>query len=238
VATPLDELEMFLETNKFHFAMLETDGQDAISAVLDTANGLESKASRPIAAEYLRQYRARAEKMPLAEFLQIGKPTDFAPEALANHFQVDLPEVFHRLASLPPGDGVPEFGLVVCDLSGAVTFRKSLPGFPLPRYGAACPLWPLYQSMAQPHAPLKALLETPENNVFAAHAQCLPTKNRMYESPQFLQASMLFRAAPRGNEGAGASTVAPALKIGLNCRICPRENCEARREVSIHGASD
>ena len=70
----------------------------------------------------------------------------------------DLATVLRRLALRPDA---PPAGLVVCDGSGTLVFRRQIDGFPLPRFGAACPLWPLYQALARPMTPIRAVSRCP-----------------------------------------------------------------------------
>ncbi|NJS38360.1 MAG: DUF2083 domain-containing protein, partial [Rhodobacteraceae bacterium] len=48
---------------------------------------------------------------------------------------------------------------MTCDASGTLTFRKPTAGFPLPRFGAACPLWPLYAALGRPSQPVETVVE-------------------------------------------------------------------------------
>ncbi len=75
-----------------------------------------------------------------------------------------------RLAVLPSLG----LGLVICDGSGTLTFRKSAPGFPLPRFGAACPLWPLYAALGRPQQPVEATVEVAgqDRRPFRVQAWC------------------------------------------------------------------
>ncbi|MFN0115510.1 MAG: short-chain fatty acyl-CoA regulator family protein [Paracoccaceae bacterium] len=43
--------------------------------------------------------------------------------------------------------------------AGAITFRRPPAGFALPRFGAGCPLWPLYEALRRPGEPVRARLE-------------------------------------------------------------------------------
>lgn len=226
LSTPLDEFESFLIARKYHFSELEIEGASAIDRMLAQASDLNSGAAKQMAQEFLQAQVQRIDKMPLGDFTEIARQANFDPDQIAADFQISLPDVFYRLACQATRDTDPAFGLVACDLTGAIVFRKDLPGFPLPRYGAACPLWPLYQAIAQPHAPLHAKLETPNNEVFSTYAQCLPTQRWSVGGPQVLQSTMLI--------GPATDRTTAILPVGLNCRVCPRENCLARREASIH----
>ena len=72
------------------------------------------------------------------------------PALLAARFGADVLEGFRRIALRSQSQA----GLVICDASGTLTFRKPVPGFALPRFGAACPLWPLFAVLARPSSPM------------------------------------------------------------------------------------
>ena len=54
------------------------------------------------------------------------------PVRLADLFGVDVIVLFRRLALVPGA----RWGVVICDGSGTITFRREVPGFALPRFGA------------------------------------------------------------------------------------------------------
>jgi predicted transcriptional regulator len=110
-----------------------------------------------------------------------------------------------------------------------LTFRKPAKGFPLPRFGAACPLWPLYAALGQPM------------QVFEARVQMAGQGDRRYRViawaeiryPQGLRGPDLREAAMLilPDDGVG-----PILTLGSSCRVCARGECPARREPSILAA--
>lgn len=230
-ATPLDEVEAFLSRHGFHFPDLETADADAVAELVAQADDLQSQSGRHLAAEVLAQYHRDARQMPLADFVPAARDCDFVTGLLARRFGVPVDSIFRRLAFLPSTEGLPEFGLIACDGTGAVTLRKPLPGFALPRYGAACALWPLYQALNQPHVAVAALLETPDERQFSAEALATYGVPGATGAPVAIRSTMLFRPARRD---ADAALVAGKRAVGLSCRICPRVECEARREPSIH----
>ena len=231
--TPLDEVEAFLVASDYHFPALEGGDDSALEALMESAPGIGSESARQLAAALLKGHAADCRALPGAEFEAAAAAADYDPRALARSFGVPLPTVFRRLAFRPPGAPAPAFGLITCDGTGAVLLRKPLPGFALPRYGSACPLWPLYQAMSRPHAPLRALLRTPDGQLFRAHA----FSAYLEDAPvPVLHTHMLFSArgqGPAGGETPGAE--APEIAVGPSCRICPRPRCPARREPSILG---
>jgi XRE family transcriptional regulator, fatty acid utilization regulator len=238
LSTPLDELEAFLNANDYHFSPLESGDRSAIDALVEGAASLASLPSRTLARRHLAQYCRDARRLPLAEFLPAARLLDFYPEKLAAELGADLPAIFRRLAFMPGGADVPSFGLMVCDVSGSVILRKPLPGFSLPRYGAGCPLWPLYQAIAQPHVPVKAILETPDGAPFVGFAQCVPLGTEAFNAPRVLASTMLF--LPLSGTPGQSELVenAPKIETGPSCRICPRSACPARREPSIHSMAE
>lgn len=114
-------------------------------------------------------------------------------------------------------------GLVICDASGTLTLRKRIAGFSLPRFGAACPLWPLFSALSQPMVPIEQIVETPNADRFLIRAFCQPEYPMGFAGPELRQAVMLILPAAQG----------PARPIGATCRICPRKDCVARREPAI-----
>jgi XRE family transcriptional regulator, fatty acid utilization regulator len=226
-STPLDEFETFLAEREYSLAELEPEvvSEAAITDIVNTAPALTSEAAKASASVFLQQLRQEAGLLPRKEFINAGRQLDFAPDMLASQFGTDMAIIFRRLAFLPRQEDVPQFGMVSCDISGAVTLRKPLPGFALPRYGAACPLWPLYQSIAQPGLALEFTLEMPDGGLFKAYAYCQRLAVTGFNQPQILQANMLLREVePQDNS---------AIPVGPSCRICPRQNCQARREPTI-----
>ncbi len=224
LAAPQEEVEEWLAAQDYHIAALERPG----ATVSEPPGGVLATASaRALARDHLAQYARDARAMPLAPFRAAVEEEGPEPGRLAARFGVDVPAAFRRLASLPEVSA----GLVICDGSGTLTFRKGVPGFPLPRFGAACPLWPLYQALSRPMVPIRALVEmagrVPQR--FLCYAFCQPAHPQGFEGPQVLQALMLVLPLPAG-------AVGPLQGVGVSCRICPRAECPARREPSLLAA--
>lgn len=187
------------------------------------AQALASGAGRALAAAMLARARADRAALPDPGFSEALAALGPDPAALAARFGVEVLAAFRRIA-LRPGA---QAGLVICDGSGTLTLRKPLPGFALPRFGAACPLWPLFTALARPVTPVEAVIETPgpQGRRFRARAFCLPRHPGGFRGPELREAAMLILPEPPGSEA--------ALPVGSTCRICPRADCAARREPSI-----
>ncbi|NCQ25223.1 MAG: transcriptional regulator [Rhodobacteraceae bacterium CG17_big_fil_post_rev_8_21_14_2_50_63_15] len=229
--SPLDEMHAFLAAQGFHLTALEHDraGPEDIERLLE--QGMQemamSRAAQSLTRDVLQRYLADARVLPLPMFLARVRDLGLRPDRIAEATGVGIAQVFRRLASLPESEIGP-VGLVICDGSGTLVFRKPLEGFVTPRVAGACPLWPLYQVLAQPQMPLRMRLRQAGRGAevieaFAVAAQAVPAA---FDRPALMQAHMLLLPDP----GAAAG---PVRDLGVSCRICPLADCVARRESSI-----
>ncbi|MEK0163237.1 short-chain fatty acyl-CoA regulator family protein [Phaeobacter sp. JH20_36] len=228
---PQEEAEQFFAAHEHHFVELEVADVAArpglIEALLSQADELVSAAGTAIARAGLLQYCADAEAMPLTDLAERLARDGVAPVALARAFDCDLPTVLRRLGALPPEVLGQEAGLVICDASGSILFRKPVTGFALPRFGASCPLWPLYTALSRPQEPVRRdVVQQGRNAVgFDCLAVSWPHQRPDFDSDPLYHAVMLI--LPKRDV---AETAQP---VGASCRICSRRDCVARREPSI-----
>ncbi|WP_343075820.1 short-chain fatty acyl-CoA regulator family protein [Aliiroseovarius sp. Z3] len=239
---PGEELAAFLDQRDHHIAELEglddaTPEQVAarIDALTAQVGGLETSAAKDVVRHHFQQYLDDAVAMPLAAFQAARAETLGDPSRLADLFDQPLPAVMRRLAFVPAWDDHQDVGLVSCDGSGTLSIRKSLPGFSLPRFGAACSYWPLYQSLSRPGHPLRTVVEMPGPTPrrFLCQSVCLPRDALRFDLPPVHEAFMLIE--PLDDTRTGGSD-GPVLPVGSSCRVCPREGCAARREASLLSA--
>lgn len=217
IAAPQEEVEDWLSAQDWSLADTE---QTRTSIDLSQ---LGSAAARSLAAAYLAQAAADAQALPIKPFgTAVAK---LGPDviALAEHFGAEPMVVMRRLAVLPDLGA----GLVTCDASGTLTFRKPAPGFPLPRFGAACPLWPLYAALGRPQQAVDTVVQMsgPDGRRFRVQAWGGVQRPFGLRGPELHSAAMLILAE--------APVSHPALPIGSSCRVCPRAACPVRREPSI-----
>jgi hypothetical protein len=228
LSSPQQEVEAWLARTGFHLAALEGAHAPAPEAMIAGVAELASGAARSLAAAHIARARADALALPLEPFRRALAEDGPDPARLAARFGAPLARVFRRLASLPATPGLPPVGLVICDGSGTFTLRKPAPGFAMPRFGAGCPLWPLYEALSRPMQPIRAVLDLagrlPQR--FLTYAVCQPSQPAGFDGPQVLEALMLILPAP-------PDAAAAARPVGVSCRICPRIACPARREPSI-----
>lgn len=237
--TPQEEMDAWLASRGYHAAETERALPPEPEDVVARADGLKSRAAQGMASAYLRRYRQDAEHMPLARMSEALAETGLEPARLAARFGVDLPAAFRRLAAMPEEVLGGRVGLVACDGSGTLTFRKPVEGFAVPRYSAACPLWPLYQALSRPMAPVRQVVEVVGRapQIFLTYAVCHPAQPAGFGGPQVLEALMLIvpldLALAHGPASLTEAERAAPSPMGISCRICARAECPARREPSI-----
>ncbi len=241
-ALPHEALEAWLDRRGWHLPELEGAGGATPEEVLHGAPELNASPSlRSLALQWLRGYRDDARRLPLGRLRAAADACAGDPVAIAARIGCDLALVLRRLASRPSRPGQAGVGLLCCDSAGMLTFRRPVEGFDLPRFGAGCPLWPLFQALSRPMAPVHALLEPagarPLRFMAVAIAQPVPV-GRLGE-PQVFHAVMLLlpedgQADGRALPGAWGEV----LPVGPGCRACPRQRCPARREPSILPGAD
>lgn len=229
LSSPEEELESWMELRGYHLPELEEETERP-EVLIGAAPELTSSHSRAVAENYLKRYAQDAEQMPLEMFAPAAQRLDFEPAALAQEFETDLSSVMRRISVLPEDETEERIGLVVCDSSGTLLFRKPPAGFALPRFGAGCPLWPLYQALTRPMAPIRRVIRTTGRNPrqYLAYAISQPAYQSGFDGPEVFEATMLL--IPESRLSLPQSAV---LSIGTSCRICAKRNCEARREPSI-----
>lgn len=224
-AAPQEELEAWLAAHGWHFEALEAGGGGPQVLAGDVA-GLASAAARTLAQDWLTQAAADAKALPRAALeAALNKDPQGDPLALAQTFKCDILTVFRRLAFRKGATD----GLVMCDGSGALTVRKPIDGFALPRHGAACPLWPLYSALSRPSQPVAAVVEMTglTRQHFDVRAYCAVQYPQGFGGPEVRHAAMLIAKRPAITPGSAF------VPVGSSCRICARAACVARREPSI-----
>jgi predicted transcriptional regulator/DNA-binding XRE family transcriptional regulator len=233
--SPQEEFHVWLESQAHRLAWIEEGAPEAEDAErIAAAEALGSVASQALARAHAAQYRADAAAMPEDRVLHILHAAGPDPAALLAAFPVGYPAIFRRILALADAAGLPTLGLGVCDGSGMMLLRKSAEGFPLPLFGAACPLWPLYQALTRPHVPLREQIELPGRvpRRFDTYSYAEMRSAGGFGGPVVARSYMLVLPAA---DDAATRTPFP---VGSGCRICPRPQCPARREPSVIGLPD
>ena len=225
----MSAFEVLLEQNKYYLSKLET-GEETVDDLITALNPSKNELENTRAS--LHSYAEMAQHLPIDPFTAKAKKLNFDAIALAETFNTDLMAICFRLAHLPTRPDLPSFGLIQSDASGAVLYRKQLNSFSLPRYGGACPLWPVYRSLSQPLQPIRAMLDMPMGDRFHTISFAYPTQSARIGMPAVTEAIMLFTPdyamLPKV-----AHDQTPQLDVGLQCTVCSRLNCSARREAYL-----
>jgi hypothetical protein len=218
IAAPQEEVEDWLQRRGWAFSDADLEG-----GLADEVATLVSGAARSLARGFLDRARADARRLPEAAFARALAESGPDPLALADRFGADPLAVIRRLAA-QPGLGA---GLVTCDGSGTLTLRKPAAGFPLPRFGAACPLWPLYLALGRPLVAVDERVEVAGQGprAFRLIAWCGLRHPQGLHGPELREAAMLILPTDPGARA--------GRQVGTSCRVCPRSACPARREPSI-----
>ncbi|WP_136441025.1 short-chain fatty acyl-CoA regulator family protein [Pacificoceanicola onchidii] len=227
LGVPQEELDSVLEAAGHHVPELEEGG-----AVEDAAARLGaglSNTARQLLDAWLQRYAEDARAVPI-EALRLPLEEDgLDPMRLSARLGSEPARIMRRLAAMPPEVLPDPVGLAICDASGVLSYRKPLPDFPMPRFGAACPLWPLYRALNRPWAMLSMPVQQPVRNEtrFQADALATPLGGIAVNTDPLFEAHMLVRPLPARDDGT------PATAVGAACRICPRMECHGRREPSV-----
>lgn len=184
-------------------------------------------AARHILDRWANTCARDAAALPLDVFIAAALQVAFDPARLTAWFSEPLDRILRRLAQIPPAPDVPQMGLAMCDAAGVVTYQRPVLDFRLPRSGAACPLWPLYQALSQPGRPLRRVLRLPgpARTAFDCVAIATLSGQVAFDDVPRVTAVMLVRPA-------AASAGAPGA-VGPGCRVCPIEGCDSRRQPHV-----
>lgn len=229
VASPQEECEAWLTRYGYR---LDPLAEGDAAAEIEQAPELTSAAGRSLATGIWTRYQSDLARIPADALARAIARHGLDPTALAQEFGTDMACAMRRLAAAGPGAGGDRIGLVICDGSGALTFRKSVAGFVLPRFGATCPLLSLYQALSRPMTPVRSVIEEPgaTRQRFLTYAIAQNLQQAAFDLPPIVEATMLVLPADLV-----ALPPVPVVPIGTSCRICPRAGCAARREPSILG---
>lgn len=186
----------------------------------------------------LANYFAAAVMMPYAAFHSAAEALNYDVQVLGQRFNVGFEQISHRLTTLqrPNARGVPFFMLRV-DNAGNVSKRFSSGTFPFSKFGGTCPLWNVHSTFDTPDRLLKQVIELPDGSRYFSIAQMVrrPVAPHPLPQPRFaIGLGCEIRHASRLVYAAGMDLdTAEGTPIGVNCRLCERENCSQRAEPPI-----
>ncbi|MEM6848942.1 MAG: short-chain fatty acyl-CoA regulator family protein, partial [Pseudomonadota bacterium] len=205
---------------------------------------LTSDASRALYRVTLLNYLAGAIMLPYSRVLEAAERLRYDVDIMASRFGASFEQVAHRLTTLRrPGEkGVPFF-MVRVDRAGNMSKRFGGGVFPFARTGGSCPRWQLYEAFRVPGRVMVDVASLPEGQSFITIARTVERPAAGAHSPgqemvvglgaELSQAGNLVYADGLDLSARGlAKTLTP---IGVNCRVCPREDCNWRAVPPISG---
>ena len=186
----------------------------------------------------LANYFAAAMLMPYDAFLSEARATKYDMDRLATRFGVSFEQACHRATTLQRdgAQGVPFFFLRI-DKGGNVSKRFNATDFHLAEYGGACPRLDVHTSFRTPGRILAQFVETPDRSQFFVFSRTVdrPSWGRHAQDNRLAIAMGCAVEHARDVGYAEAFTVENArmTEVGINCRICPRANCDQRAHQAV-----
>jgi XRE family transcriptional regulator, fatty acid utilization regulator len=213
----------------FQLALIEAS--ETIDAIVARYPDLDDLARR-LYRITLANYFAAAVIMPYARFHAAAENLGYDIGVLSQRFGASLEQLCHRLTTLqrPVARGIPFFMLRV-DHAGNVSKRFSSGTFPFSKFGGTCPLWNVHATFDTPGRIITQIIELPDGTRYFSIAQTVHRQAVPHPHPQPRYAIGLgceLKHASRLVYSAGLNLAAEATPIGVNCRLCERENCSQR----------
>ncbi len=181
----------------------------------------------------LANYFAAAVLMPYAAFLAEARASKYDLDHLATRFCVSFEQACHRATTLQRegAQGVPFFFLRI-DKGGNVSKRFNATGFHLAEHGGACPRLDVHTSFRTPGRIVPQFVEMPDASQYFVFSRTVdrPTFERHAQDNRLAVAMgcTIEHAPDIGYAEAFTVPTARMTPIGINCRICPRANCDQR----------
>ncbi|MGQ9370139.1 helix-turn-helix domain-containing protein [Azospirillum sp. ST 5-10] len=199
---------------------------------------LRSEAARRRAVDALNSYGAGAVLFPYGPFRAAAEEARYDVDRLAGHFAASVEQICHRLVTLrrPGEEGVP-FAFLRVDPAGNISKRFSLPVLRLPRFGGACPLWAVYTPPRNPAATAVQRVRLAEGPEFLFIARTIAKPPVGYGLPGETYGLMIGCETIHASRTVyGDAPAGPAVETGINCHLCPREDCPQRAFPSTLGS--
>lgn len=201
-------------------------------------SGLEDARSKARYRVELANYFAAAVLMPYGPFLREAQASKYDFDHLAARFGVSFEQACHRTTTLqrPGAKGVPFFFLRI-DKAGNVTKRFNATDFQLAEFGGACPRLDVHTSFRSPGRIVPQFVELPDSSAFFVFSRTVdrPTFTRHSQDVRLAVAMgcSLEHVGEIGYAEDLSVAAAHMTKIGINCRVCPRTDCDQRAHQAV-----
>lgn len=211
--------------------------QDTLDALLAEAGVTDPRGQTRCRVE-LANYFAAAVLMPYGQFLAEANASKYDFAHLAARFGVSFEQACHRATTLQRSGarGVPFFFMRI-DKAGNVTKRFNATDFHLAEYGGACPRLDIHTSFRTPGRINTQFVEMPDSSRFFVFSRTVdrPVVTRHAQDLRLAIAigCSVEHVGLIGYADGLAITDENITPIGINCRVCPRKNCEQRAHDAV-----
>ena len=213
----------------YHLAAVELGeliGRELLSA------GFKSAEAVDVCRVGLTNYAAGALLLPYRRFAAAAAATRHDVEQMALAFHASLEQVCHRLSTLQrPGERGLPFYFLRADYAGNITKRHSATRFRFARFGGSCPLWNIHEATSAPDRFLVQLAEMPDGVRYLCVARTIVKRSQSYLAPDRRYVLGFGCEASQARSvvySDGVDLAGPAVRIGVSCRICERNDCTQR----------
>ncbi len=212
----------------------ELHAKDIISEEVDRAN-FKTSSAESIARLALRNYFAGALLLPYDDFLRAATRHRYDIELLSNLLDASIETICHRLSTLqrPGSNGLP-FYFVKIDRAGNVVKRHSATRFQFARFGGSCPRWNVHQAFEQNSNKFTSqIAQMPDGVQYLCIATSVTKHKPDHHTGERRYAlgigcEVRYADAIVYADGLAVDEISNPEPIGVNCRICPRDNCDQR----------
>ncbi|NDB49140.1 MAG: ImmA/IrrE family metallo-endopeptidase, partial [Proteobacteria bacterium] len=206
---------------------------DLIESYLKDYN-FPSETAKKLTTISLVNYTAAAILMPYKLFYEECRKHRYDLELIQHTFSVSFEQVAHRVTCLqdPKMKGIP-FHMLRTDIAGNISKRLSLSGIQIPRYGGACPRWNIHSAFMLPGKIHCALSKMPDGERYVCIARTIEKGIGRHGIYRSILSIGLGCQAKYAKDFVYADSLNlkdenAAVAIGVNCRTCPRMDCQQR----------
>ncbi|GAA4217752.1 hypothetical protein GGQ68_002266 [Sagittula marina] len=219
-----------------HVAAL-IEQKDLLQDILGEA-GMSDPTGQARCRVELANYFAAAVLMPYDHYLREARASKYDFDHLAVRFGVSFEQACHRATTLQRAGhrGIPFFFLRI-DKAGNVTKRFNATDFHLAEHGGACPRLEVHASFRTPGRIVPQVVEMPDRTSFFVLSRTVDRPSFARHTQDMRLAVAIGCATEHARDLGYAETLnlteARATEIGINCRICPRANCDQRAHQAL-----
>ena len=152
----------------------------------------------------------------------------FNPFIIADHFGLPVRHIFFRLAELGGTQAIPQFGLLEIDNASGVLYRHETGAFRLPSRSGACPRWPIYRALGVVGQPVSMRMQLNSGEFYIGYAWAEAGMRHHSQLAPVNRSLMLFHEQDNSKSTAPSM---PLIEVGFHCSVCPRTDCQDRRET-------